>query len=148
MGSTCPICGRALAEGDRVVGVLPADSGAGTAPALREVALAAASDGALAYLCADHADALALLESVRIDRAAVERAVRGHLYQELDLLAYALEMEAAQQIDDGHDDDAARTQQTRLGIRLAARLVGGVPAPEVERRLERWREAYRAKFPD
>ncbi|HET9983829.1 MAG TPA: hypothetical protein VFQ38_09590 [Longimicrobiales bacterium] len=146
MSPTCPICGCALAEGDRVVSVLPAGSGA--APALREVSLAAAADGALAYLCARHADAVALLESLQVDRASIEREVRGHFYQELDLLAYAFEMEAAQQIEEGRDDDAARTQQTRLGIRLAARLVGGVPAPEVDRRLERWRDAYRTKFPD
>ncbi len=82
------------------------------------------------------------------DAAALERAVRGRLYQELDLLAYALEMEAAQQVIEGCDEDAARTQQTRLGIRLAQRLVGGVPAPEVDRRLDRWRDEYRARFPE
>ncbi len=82
------------------------------------------------------------------DAAALEREIRGRLYQELDLLAYAFEMEAAQQVAAGEDDDAARTQQTRLGIRLAQRLVGGVPAPEVDRRLDQWRAQYRAKFPD
>ncbi len=82
------------------------------------------------------------------DAAALERAVRGRLYQELDLLAFALEMEAAEQVSEGRDDDAARTQQERLGIRLAQRLVGGVPAPEVDRRLDHWREQYQAKFPD
>ncbi len=81
------------------------------------------------------------------DAAALEREIRGRLYQELDLLAYALEMEAAQAVVAGCDDDAARTQQTRLGIRLAQRLVGGVPAPEVDRRLDRGRTQYRAKFP-
>ncbi len=82
-----------------------------------------------------------------LDAATLEREIRGRLYQELDLLAYALEMEAAQQVADGRDEDAARTQQTRLGIRLAQRLVGGVPAPEVDRRLDEWRAQYRAKFP-
>ncbi len=82
------------------------------------------------------------------DADALERALRGRLYQELDLLAYAFEMEAAQQVTEGCDEDAARTQQTRLGIRLAQRLVGGVPAPEVDRRLDRWREQYRGKFPE
>ncbi len=81
------------------------------------------------------------------DAVALEREIRGRLYQELDLLAYAFEMEAAQEVVAGRDDDAARTQQTRLGIRLAQRLVGGAPAPEVDRRLERWRQQYRAKFP-
>ncbi len=82
------------------------------------------------------------------DAAALEREVRGRLYQELDLLAFALEMEAAEQVSEGRDEDAGRTQQTRLGIRLAQRLVGGVPAPEVDRRLDRWRAQYLAKFPD
>ncbi len=83
-----------------------------------------------------------------LDADTLEREIRGRLYQELDLLAYALEMEAAQQVTEGRDEDAARTQQTRLGIRLAQRLVGGVPAPEVDRRLEHWRAEYRAKFPE
>ncbi len=82
-----------------------------------------------------------------LDVAALEREIRGRLYQELDLLAYALEMEAAREVEDGRDEDAARTQQTRLGIRLAQRLVGGVPAPEVDRRLDTWRAEYVSKFP-
>lgn len=81
------------------------------------------------------------------DATAVERDVRGRLYQELDLLAYALEMEAAREVEEGRDDDAGRTQQTRLGIRLAQRLVGGVPAPEVDRRLDAWRTEYLSRFP-
>jgi hypothetical protein len=83
-----------------------------------------------------------------LDAAMLEREIRGRLYQELDLLAYALEMEAAEQIEQARDDDAARTQQTRLGIRLAQRLVGGVPAPEVDRRLDQCRAQYQAKFPE
>jgi hypothetical protein len=82
-----------------------------------------------------------------LDAGAIEREIRGRLYQELDLLAYALEMEAAQQVEEGREEDAARAQQTRLGIRLAQRLVGGVGAPEVDRRLDRWRTQYLAKFP-
>ncbi len=80
--------------------------------------------------------------------AALERDIRGRLFQEHDLLAFALEMEAAEQVSEGRDEAAARTQQTRLGIRLAQRLVGGVPAPEVDRRLDHWRTRYRAKFPE
>ena len=79
--------------------------------------------------------------------AEIEQRLRGRLYQELDLLAFALEMEAATAIAEERDDDAARTEQTRLGVRLAQRLVGRVSAPEVDRRLERWRAAYLAKFP-
>ncbi len=80
------------------------------------------------------------------DAQSIEREIRGRLYQELDLLAYAFEMEAAQEVAEGRDDDAGRTQQTRLGIRLAQRLVGGVPAPEVDRRLDAWRAEYLSKF--
>ena len=50
------------------------------------------------------------------------------------------------EVAEGRDDDAGRTQQTRLGIRLAQRLVGGVPAPEVDRRLDAWRAEYLSKF--
>lgn len=78
----------------------------------------------------------------------LEEHLRGRLYQELDLLAYAFEMEAAEAADAGRIDEAARAQQTRLGIRLAQRLVGAVPAPEVDRRLTHWRAAYEAKFPE
>jgi hypothetical protein len=99
-------------------------------------------------------DAIATLQSTEVghvrsaaDPSAIEREVRGRLYQELDLLAFAFEMEAAEAIERGADEEAARTQQTRLGIRLAQRLVGAVPAPEVDRRLERWRAAYLKKFP-
>jgi len=99
-------------------------------------------------------DAVATLQSTEdgdvrpaADPAAIERELRGRLYQELDLLAFAFEMEAAEAIERGADEEAARTQQTRLGIRLAQRLVGAVPAPEVDRRLERWRAAYLKKFP-
>ncbi|HEX6939319.1 MAG TPA: hypothetical protein VF158_07895 [Longimicrobiales bacterium] len=81
------------------------------------------------------------------DPGAAEREIRGRLYQELDLLAFALEMEAAEAVERGDDDEAARAQRTRLGVRLAQRLVGAVPAPEVDRRLERWRAVYQAKFP-
>lgn len=80
------------------------------------------------------------------DSMVVER-LRGQLYQELDLLAYAFEMEAAEALEHGRDDDAARAQQVRLGIRLAQRLVGAISAPEVDRRLDRWRSIYQAKFP-
>ncbi len=81
------------------------------------------------------------------DRAAIERELCGRFFQELDLLAFALEMEASAALARGDDAAAARAQRTRLGVRLAQRLVGGVPAPEVDRRLDRWRAAYLAKFP-
>ncbi len=82
-----------------------------------------------------------------VDPARFERELRGKLFQELDLLAFALEMEASEALERGDEEGALRTQQTRLGIRLAQRLIGAVPAPEVDRRLDRWRSTYLAKFP-
>lgn len=99
-------------------------------------------------LCAEHADAVRVLRDVRPDADELEERIRGRLYQELDVLAYALEMEASRALEADREDDALRAQQTRLGIRLAQRLVGGVPAPEVDDRLQRWRERYEAQFPD
>lgn len=83
----------------------------------------------------------------RSDPAEVEQELRGRLYQELDILAFALEMEASEALERGDEAEAARSQQARLGIRLSQRLVGGVPAPEVDRRLDHWRRTYLAKFP-
>lgn len=80
-------------------------------------------------------------------RAEIEAALRGRLFEELDLLAFAFEMEADEALAAGDEAAAERAQQTRLGIRLAQRLVGAVSAPEVDRRLARWREEYRARFP-
>jgi hypothetical protein len=79
--------------------------------------------------------------------AELRAALRGELFQEIDLLAFALEMECAEDVLAGRDDAAARAQQARLGVRLAQRLVSGIPAPEVEQRLARWRAEYRARFP-
>lgn len=79
--------------------------------------------------------------------AEIEAALRGRLFEELDLLAFAFEMEADEALATGDEAAAARAQQTRLGVRLAQRRVGAVPAPEVDERLARWRECYRARFP-
>jgi hypothetical protein len=80
--------------------------------------------------------------------ARVEQQLRAALFQELDLLAYALEMEAAEALAGGAEELALRTQQTRLGVRLAQRLVSGVASPEVDRRLNARRPAYHECFPD
>lgn len=83
----------------------------------------------------------------RVDTDEIETRVRGHLYQELDVLAFALELEASEALEAGREEEAVRAQRTRLGVRLAQRLVGGVPAPEVDERLDRRREQYMSKFP-
>lgn len=73
-------------------------------------------------------------------------ALRGHLYTELDLLSFALEMEAAERLHEGDEEAVLRLQDRRLGVRLAQRLVSGVWADEVGLRLRRWRETYRERL--
>jgi hypothetical protein len=68
--------------------------------------------------------------------------VRGRLFTDLDRLAFALEMEAAEHLEQGRTGEYLRAQERRLGVRLAQRLVSGVPADEVDRRIWAWGEAY------
>lgn len=82
------------------------------------------------------------------DEAAEAAALRGRIFTDLDLLSFALEMEAARLLEDGRDEAAARCQERRLGVRLAQRLVAGVWADEVHRRMESWEEEYRSRFPE
>lgn len=74
-------------------------------------------------------------------------ALRGTLFTDLDRLAFALEMESAAHLAAGSDDDAARCQERRLGVRLAQRLVAGVWADEVNGRMLRWAADYESRFP-
>lgn len=144
MTVTCQLCGSRLGEDTRIVSVRL--NGAG-ALAIEERPLSSVEERPLVCLCTAHGEAVRALESLGPDAGALEEHVRGRLYQELDVLAFAFEMEASQAVERGDDAGAARAQRTRLGVRLAQRLVGGVPAPEVDERLERWRETYEAKFP-
>jgi len=68
--------------------------------------------------------------------------LRGRIFTDLDRLAFALEMEAAQLLERGSQAEAARVQEQRLGVRLAQRLVAGVWADEVNGRLQRWGAEY------
>lgn len=68
--------------------------------------------------------------------------LRGRIFTDLDKLAFALEMEAAGHLDGGRADEYLRVQERRLGVRLAQRLVAGVPAEEVNGRMEQWEHAY------
>ena len=72
--------------------------------------------------------------------------LRGEIFSGLDRLAFALEMEAAEHVLNGRDEDADRTQATRLGVRLAQRLVSGVWADEVNLRLQRWETEYERRL--
>lgn len=68
--------------------------------------------------------------------------LRGRIFTDLDRLAFALEMEAAEHLEQGRAGEYLRAQERRLGVRLAQRLVSGVPADEVNGRVERSREGY------
>ncbi len=74
--------------------------------------------------------------------APVDEDLRGRIFTELDRLAFALEMEAAEHLQEGRHGEHTRAQERRLGVRLAQRLVSGVPADEVDRRIWKWGEAY------
>lgn len=83
-----------------------------------------------------------MLSSPPPDEAPDAARLRGQIFTDLDRLAFALEMEAARLLDAGAEDDAARMQDQRLGVRLAQRLVAGVWADEVDTRLKRWEGEY------
>ena len=72
--------------------------------------------------------------------------LRGRIFTDLDRLAFALEMEAAQQLEADRETDAHRTLGVRLGVRLAQRLVASVYADEVDPRIVRWAEEYDARL--
>lgn len=78
--------------------------------------------------------------------APEQDALRGHLFTDLDRLAFALEMEAAQCLEEGDAEAAGRLQNQRLGVRLAQRLVTGYWAGEVNPRLLRWEEEYQSRL--
>lgn len=68
--------------------------------------------------------------------------LRGRIFTDLDKLAFSLEMEAAEHLERGRAGEYLRTQERRLGVRLAQRLVSGVPAEEVNARVDRWNGDY------
>lgn len=80
------------------------------------------------------------------DESPEARALRGSIFTDLDRLAFALEMEAAELVRDGRLEEAERCNCQRLGVRLAQRLVTGVWADEVNLRSQRWAEAYHARL--
>ena len=80
------------------------------------------------------------------DAARIASEVRGELFTELDRLAFALEMEAAELIEQGLEDEARARQEMRLGVRLAQRLVAGVHADEVHQRIARYAAEYDARL--
>ncbi|CAN5655442.1 hypothetical protein BH23GEM3_BH23GEM3_13210 [soil metagenome] len=80
------------------------------------------------------------------DESPDAKALRGRIFTDLDVLAFALEMEAASLLEAGREAEAERCQQQRLGVRLAQRLVAGVWADEVNLRLRRWEAQYEGRL--
>ena len=76
----------------------------------------------------------------------ISTELRGEIFTELDRLAFALEMEAADLIEQGLEDEARSRQEMRLGVRLAQRLVAGVYADEVHQRIARHAAEYDARL--
>lgn len=68
--------------------------------------------------------------------------LRGDIFTDLDRLAFALELESAEQVEAGRAESAEVQQHVRLGVRLAQRLVAGVWADEVNLRIQRTSGAY------
>lgn len=83
-----------------------------------------------------------MLSSPPPAEATEAATLRGNIFTDLDRLAFALEMEAAELVRQGREEEAASRQHQRLGVRLAQRLVTGVWADEVNLRLQEWTEAY------
>lgn len=80
------------------------------------------------------------------NEAPEQAALRGRFFTDLDRLAFALEMEAARLLDQGREEEARCTQEQRLGVRLAQRLVAGVWADEVHLRIQQWAGEYEARL--
>ena len=72
--------------------------------------------------------------------------LRGAIFTDLDRLAFALEMEAAQLLEAGRLEEAGQRQSLRLGVRLAQRLVTGVWADEVNLRVQEWSREYESRL--
>ena len=72
--------------------------------------------------------------------------LRGNLFQDLDRLAFAVEMEVAALLAEGREEEAWARQQVRLGIRLAQRLVAGVWADEVNLRVRDCSGEYESRL--
>ena len=87
-----------------------------------------------------------MLSSPPPDEPPDAARLRGHIFTDLDRLAFALEMETAELLRDGREADARTHQQLRLGVRLAQRLVAVVWADEVDDRIRRWAPAYDSRL--
>lgn len=87
-----------------------------------------------------------MLSHPRPDESDAAADLRGRVFTDLDMLAFALEMEAARLLAEDREDEAVRCQERRLGVRLAQRLVTGVWADEVDVPLQRWKSEYHERL--
>lgn len=87
-----------------------------------------------------------MLSRPATDEHPESATLRGRIFTDLDRLAFALEMEAADLVHEGRLADAERRTSERLGVRLAQRLVTGVWADEVDLRIRAWRDAYNLRL--
>lgn len=87
-----------------------------------------------------------MLSSPPPEEAPDAAQLRGAIFTDLDRLAFALEMEAAQLLEEGRPEEAVSLQHQRLGVRLAQRLVTGVWADEVNLRLRHAAQAYESRL--
>lgn len=87
-----------------------------------------------------------MLSSPPPEEAPEASRLRGNIFTDLDRLAFALEMEAAELIEQGSEEEARCRQELRLGVRLAQRLVSGVWADEVNLRMKRYASAYEERL--
>lgn len=88
-----------------------------------------------------------MLSSPPPDEPGDAARLRGNLFTDLDRLAFALELEAAELVEARRTEEAEIRQHMRLGVRLAQRLVAGVYADEVNARLQRTEEEYERRLP-
>lgn len=87
-----------------------------------------------------------MLSRPPVDEAEEAQQLRGAIFTDLDQLAFALEMEAAELLSDGDRQRAEDRQAVRLGVRLAQRLVTGHWADEVNLRIQAWTDEYQARL--
>lgn len=87
-----------------------------------------------------------MLSSPSPEEAPEARRLRGDLFTDLDRLAFALERESAELLEQGLAAEARGRQELRLGVRLAQRLVAGVWADEVHQRIARHADLYTTRL--
>lgn len=87
-----------------------------------------------------------MLSAPTPEEEAERKTLRGSIFTDLDRLAFALEMEAAELVRDGRFAEAEQRTSERLGVRLAQRLVTGVWADEVNLRVGAWSDAYHQRL--